>query len=311
MRSFPFDSVLEGFDEMRLPIFDRPYDADDMAEPFKAFFTNGVFVCFDKQFTVTKGSDPNKLNVSGGWCHINGRLGWDENSTTVDIKGAGLNQRCDLVVLRLDKKQAARDISIQVIEGVPQPGYIRPTYYRDEMVYDLVIAEVHVDTTGAVQVIDTRYNSSMCGVVSPRFNIDLTEFDASMKKVLEEKTKELDEATQEAIKAMRDALSGTVAGTLQSQIDTINSDGWVTSNRIKDESVERSDLSQAAIGSLLGVGYGMLLIGKGTTDEAITIYLTEDKDVRLNIYTNSPTYAMALGKGYASGSPTTAWSLRK
>lgn len=248
MRSFPFDAVFGGFNDKKLPILDRDYNADDLAEVYKAFYSNGIFANYEHQFSVTKSGDPTKLNVSAGWCMIQGRFGWEKNATTLDISPASYNnQRCDIVVLRLDLKQDARDIQLHVIEGIPQPGYIRPDIYRNDTVYDLAIAEVHLDPNGTVTIIDTRYDSSKCGIVTPRFNIDLTEFNAQVTQALNDKVSELDEATQEALKAMQDALSGATAGNLQNQIDEIKKDGWVTSERIKDGEVKTADIANGAV----------------------------------------------------------------
>ena len=195
---------------------DRVYDSSDFAAYFASFIGNGVFAKHSDQLRVAQQSSPDmSVQVLGGQAWINGW--WYENTSTLnlDIDPAdGTLDRIDIIVIQFDLTN--RVIKTIVRKGSPSAGANAPALNRDDDLWELKLAEVNV-SHGTVnitdgKITDTRSDTEVCGWVSGLINqMDTTELFNQLK-----------EATQDAVDAMNDALDGTTAGEIQSDIDDLN-----------------------------------------------------------------------------------------
>lgn len=194
---------------------DRVYKAEDFADYFASFIGNGVFAKHSNQLRVSQQDSPNmSVKVLSGQAWINGW--WYENTSekTLMIDPAdGTLDRIDIVVVQLNL--ANREISVLLQKGTPSASASAPILNRDEDLYELKLAEIDV-SHGTIniddgKITDTRSNTEVCGWVSGLIDqMDTTEL-----------FNQLQSATDDAVEAMKNALDGTTAGSLQTQINEI------------------------------------------------------------------------------------------
>lgn len=246
---FPWDSENIGTEDK--PVLDRAYEAEQLQGVFKRFFSNGIFLdtsdALQTVYSVLEPTSEVNVWVKGGWCHVNGVFKHFTESTPVTFEPlenpSAQSMRMDEVVLRWDA--VARDIIIDVKKGVqaettnPMP----PALTRNELVWELGIALIK-QGVGTFDVLDNRLSPTDCGIVAPFESIDTSSLLA-----------ELQNAMDATVEAYQDALDGTLAGGLQSQIDEINEDGWVTSDRLGAKSVTESALSDNVRSSIYGAPF--------------------------------------------------------
>lgn len=194
MISFPFTSDSG----------DRKVYTKDFRALFSKYFTNGVF---NGGFAVTPATGV-KVNISPGWCNINGVFGYSEETIEKQIETVSSETYFN-IVLRLDDNKATRNIEIYVVKGTSTP----PKLTRNETVYELCIARIKVgasDQSITLSMIeDTRLNTELCGIV------------ANAVQVLDTDTyyNQFQGALDEFLDTVDQALDGTLAGNLQNQIN--------------------------------------------------------------------------------------------
>lgn len=185
---------------------DRVYDSSDFAAYFASFIGNGVFAKHSDQLRVAQQNSPAmSVQVLGGQAWINGW--WYENTSTLNLKidpADGTLDRIDIVVVQFNL--TSREIKTIVRKGSPSAGATAPMLNRNDDLWELKLAEVNV-SHGTVnitdgKITDTRSDTNACGWVSGLIDqMDTTEL-----------FNQLQEATQDAVDAMNNALSDVWAG---------------------------------------------------------------------------------------------------
>lgn len=171
--------------------YDRVYLADNFAKYFASFIGNGIFGGKSNELMVRQKSiaDMSVRVLSGqGW--INGYWYENTNEVSLDISVAdGVLNRIDLIVLRWDNSE--RVIRLAVKRGTPASSPTAPSLQRSADYYELKLAEVNVaaGTTKITQanILDTRLNSSVCGLVHAVVDqLDTTELGAQLDTYISE-----------------------------------------------------------------------------------------------------------------------------
>lgn len=148
---------------------DRKYNAEQMSNYFDGLISNGIYENIGDKFVVTTGTGMT-VNVGTGRAIIN--CHWIKNdataSFTLDPADVQLS-RIDAIVLRLDKRENARNINIVVKKGTAAQNPTTPSITRTDDVYELYLATVKVNknVTSIVQsnIIDWR-STNYCGWVT-------------------------------------------------------------------------------------------------------------------------------------------------
>lgn len=200
MISWPWDSVFQGFDEETgFPIGDRMYKAEQLRAIMRKVFSNGVFAETPEAFVVSVNGMT--VNVSPGTCHIQGDIGVEDETSTLMLTAAPNQNRIDTVVLRWDANISARDITIDVIQGVPAASPKRPELTRTASVWELGLADVYIPkgatSINSSRVTDTRLETSRCGIVTPFTTIDTTTFFNQIQIAIQSGTADIDRLTRE------------------------------------------------------------------------------------------------------------------
>lgn len=140
-------------------------------------------------FAVSKTANL-EVTVKPGGVMINGITAFEDNETKLTISPADTIDRIDTVVVRLldnipheevdvisgdipssmgdalKYKQSAyksRAFEIAVVKGIPSETPKAPELRRDDRVYELGVANVHVSGVSISEVTDTRYDDTRCG----------------------------------------------------------------------------------------------------------------------------------------------------
>lgn len=162
---YPMDSIMT-VGEDGLPVYDRAYNADDVAEVMGAFLTDGVFVNRGDALSVTQ--EGGTWTVGTGAAVAGGRhIPVVAPAPVIDQGEIGTGQYAYIIVaLRRDTEY--RDGGIYSIVTT-SPSY---SPVRDESTCELVLARI--DWRGTMT--DYRLDNSMCGPVSPFEEIDTDAF---------------------------------------------------------------------------------------------------------------------------------------
>lgn len=141
---------------------DRIYDAQDFRDWMHHMFSEGVSV---NDFFVSPAGGMS-LTVPGGYVHIRGasKTFSDDTTVTLDAPDPALG-RIDAVVLELDIP--AKTIEIRTVSGAASETPTAPEIVRNDNVWQLVLAYVHVRPGAAeitdADVEDTRMDRNKCG----------------------------------------------------------------------------------------------------------------------------------------------------
>jgi len=186
-----FDSELTGYDKEGMPIFDRAESSDFTALFLSCIISDGVLAQPGDCFQVIAHEGMN-LRIRPGFSIIRGRFAVDEQETDIYISTAPrAYKRIDRVILRANYLERLCEIVVR--EGTPAanpkpPELIRPT---SGDYYELCLANISVNANQTVitqaNITDTRYDSSVCGVVTNIINrLDTSVFFAQLNQFYSE-----------------------------------------------------------------------------------------------------------------------------
>ena len=195
--------------------YDREYSSEDMAKYFSSFIGNGVYANPANSLQVTATTGLN-LNVAVGKAFINGYYYelTDTPKTLTLNHGDSVNPRYDLIVLSLNLSK--RLVELKVLNGAAAVNPTIPAITRSDTQYDLVLAQILV-AAGATEITqenitDTRFDNSLCGIVSGVVNqIETTGLFS-----------QYEDAFNKWFTTTKGSLSGDVAGNLSNQISATN-----------------------------------------------------------------------------------------
>lgn len=242
MISFPWDSIVERMED-GYPVYDRAYSAQQWWDIYKTFFSNGVFGNIQDGLQVVPGGGMT-VTVKPGACNIHGCFGNESVDRNFTVLPAATQPRIDCIVLRWDSNVEARSIELFYKEGTPAASPKAPDLTRNETIWELGLANITVaaasTSVSASAITDTRADAKRCGIVNPLFEVDTTGWYDQVQQFLTEKEKELNDqknqgaaqlenmytelqkATDTALEATKNALDGSLAGSIQNQIDALN-----------------------------------------------------------------------------------------
>lgn len=213
---------------------DRLYKAQDYANYFNKFITNGVFpnpatnlqVIANNNMTVT-------LKKGAAW--INGYMYENTEDLILNVSTSdGIQNRIDRLVIRLDT--AGRAITAKIKKGTLETSPTAPALQRDADGYELGIADIYVGKGVAMitqaNITDLRMNTNISGWVNSLIQADTNAIFNQYVAWYNEKTGQY-QSDMTAMKTqfendfnswynnIKSQLSGDVATNLQNQIGTL------------------------------------------------------------------------------------------
>ncbi len=168
--------------EIEPGVFDREYKEQDFAIYFGSVLSSGLLHTDEvpgMQVSVENGT----MNtvVSPGRAIMRGHL--YENTEPLTLKHSipeAKFDRIDRVVLRLDSRQAHRNILLHVKEGAAANVPVAPALQRDAFIYEISLAKVYVHRNTASlhqsDLTDERLIEDVCGLVHSLISIPTSQF---------------------------------------------------------------------------------------------------------------------------------------
>lgn len=195
--------------------YDREYDAEQFADYFSRFISNGVFgnPANNLQVVYLDNSEkPFNVTIKKGSAFIEGY--WYELTEDMEVEipaNTQATQAMYTICCTLDKQE--RKVYIRLRENV-----VSDLPERTENVFDLVLSRITVQSNAsklnASDIVDRRANNDYCGfVVGLVSQIDTTDL-----------FNQYDSAFNEWFQKVKDQLTEDAAGNLQNQIDGIKTD---------------------------------------------------------------------------------------
>lgn len=224
-----FDSEITGYDEEGMPQFDRAESSDFLAAFISKIITNGVLADPGDCFQVIA-SEGMTLKIRPGFGIIQGRFAMDTQESTVTIPTAPSSyKRIDRVVLRANYLNRLCEIVVKT--GTPDANPVPPDLLQPASgdYYELCLALVAVNSNQSVitqsAITDTRYDDSVCGVVTQAIDhLDTSVFFAQLNQFYEEFVSKSDTSYQDFLddmKAYLDALSTSGDNQLKSIVQVL------------------------------------------------------------------------------------------
>lgn len=232
MTGFPIDSHVT-YDADGTPIYDRAVSSAPLRKLIKELFSDGVMPNPSTNMQVT--ADGKYVVVNPGFAICNGCLKLAEEQTQLTIQPPDTSYaRIDTVVLRLDDNDAVRSCEFAVLKGTPSANPVRCALTRNASVWEIGLADIRIPAGASgitnANVIDTRYESKRCGVISSisefdtttlyqQIKADLAEFKAEEQVSFTEFKEEEQAAFVRWFENIKNQLSADAAGNLQNQIN--------------------------------------------------------------------------------------------
>lgn len=190
LKSFPFDSMEALNEESGQMEDDRLYEAEVFRRYFYKFLSNGVYFGHYKNLNESsmKVSLDSGLTikVNKGCGIINGADFELENDTLIVLERPSAGERKDRVVVKIDDTLAVRETQLYIKTGT---GTTPATLQRDDNIYEICIAEITVKSTTNLtetDIVDTRPNSNLCGIVNSLITVDGEELYQRFKNYIDE-----------------------------------------------------------------------------------------------------------------------------
>lgn len=202
LKSFPFDSMeTDG-------VYDREYEAKVFRDYFAKFLSTGVYFGTYKNY----GENSLKVILDGnlsvkvlkGCGIIEGTDFELENDKVLTFVRPESGTRKDRIVIKVDNTLATRATQLYIKEG---NGTVATALQRDDNIYEICIAEVTVKATANltnVDVVDTRLNKDLCGIVNSLITVDGEELYQKFVAYIDTVTEELVRKDQNIV------LTGTI-----------------------------------------------------------------------------------------------------
>lgn len=145
--------------------YDRKYNAEDYSDNLAVVISNGVLKSTADDLKVTSSGLVISVAAGRGW--INGKYYYNDSTYAfAAITAPTGGKRYDRVMLRYNKDLASREISLVYVQGTVANDPVKPTPTRSGNIYELVLADVFVDTNAtSVTITDQRANADLCGWV--------------------------------------------------------------------------------------------------------------------------------------------------
>jgi hypothetical protein len=223
---------------------DREYTAQDFADYFNELLTTGVFYRNGQpSLKVTQGTGLH-TSLDIGAAYVEGYV--YRNTEPIEFLHAAGDPsypRIDRIVIRLDKSISKRYVRAFIKEGTPATNPQPPELQRDNMVYEISLAQVRVNPGASTiaTVTDERLNQSVCGLVSSVIEIPtddfLADWDVFMNSVNNQLTQLIEDSQQQwddfmdTVTEEAPALGGmTISVQSTEPTNPRNKDIWIDTN---------------------------------------------------------------------------------
>ena len=276
MKSYPYTSEVT-YDAKGLPLYDRAVDSEFLRRVFKQYFSDGVFYLPENALQVVADTGM-QVRVQPGACHIQGAMGIEDDTRTLQVQAAEDRDRIDTVVARHDLSRDMRKIDLYIVKGTAADSPQAPALTRDGTIWELGLANLFIskNTTSIPQerITDTRLDTSRCGqVMTPLQTPDWAPYFAQLQAVIAAQAdagSSQMEAWQTAFEGwfehVKGQLSEDPAGHLQVQVDAAAAAAQAATSRTYTAALPASGWAGSA-----SAGYTQTVSCEGMTADVVTL----------------------------------------
>ena len=184
--------------------------ASDWAAYIETFITSGIR-SGGSNLRVVQASEPLAVNIEPGAANVRGYI----MQIREDLDGANhllrlpeahpSFPRIDRIVLRLDRRIAARYVKPMVLMGTAAANPQPPALTRNENeVYELSLAQIRVNAGArfitSVNITDERFSSELCGVINSVLGLDPSSWQSQFDEFFDAFTADSNERDEDFIK---------------------------------------------------------------------------------------------------------------
>ena len=158
---------------------DRRYDMEQFATYFKQFLSNGIYHTNNVPTLRVSHVSGMQTKLEPGSAYIEGFMYRNTEDIIFTHEAADpTNTRIDRIVLRLDRSLNARYIKAFVKKGTPATNPQPPALQRDDIVYEISLAQVRIEAekTTISSVTDERLDPNVAGLVSSLITVPTEQF---------------------------------------------------------------------------------------------------------------------------------------
>lgn len=157
---------------------EQEYGQDEFSRYFNNIFQSGISTDDNGTLTYRVYSDePNKVKVETGFAIIKGFYLYNDSLKTLNINKDSNYDRIDRIVIRLNLNNKV--VSIERKQGTATSNPVPPDLQRDNLIWELSLAQVKIDKNNNIYIIDERFRQELCGAIRPK---NFTEFNAMLKE---------------------------------------------------------------------------------------------------------------------------------
>lgn len=156
---------------------DQEYGQEEFNRYFDNIYESGVSVNEDNTMTLAVINEKGEIKVSKGFAIVKGFYLYNDSFKTLTITPDTNYDRIDRVVVRLNISTSK--VSIEVKKGIAGSKPQVPTLQRDNLIYELSLAQLYIPRSGSIAITDERYRQELCGAIRPK---NLSEFNDMIKE---------------------------------------------------------------------------------------------------------------------------------
>lgn len=160
---------------------DQEYGQEEFNRYFDNIYESGVSVNSDNSMTLGITNEGNTIKIASGFAIVKGFYLYNDSIKSITVTSDSNYDRIDRVVIRLNISTSK--VSIEIKKGVAGSKPQVPELQRDNLVYELSLAQIYVPRSGSITITDERYRKELCGAIRPK---NLTEFNSMLKGFTEQ-----------------------------------------------------------------------------------------------------------------------------
>lgn len=158
------------------------YGQDDFNRYYANMFENGVSI-ENGSMTLGVSAELDDINIAPGFAILKGFYFYNDSIKTITATRDLNYDRVDRIVVRLNLSD--RKVSIEQKQGVAGSNPQVPALQRDNIIYELSLAQIRVPKAGNLVVTDERFRQDLCGAIRPKNNTEFNNMIAGFEDVFD------------------------------------------------------------------------------------------------------------------------------
>ncbi|MHB9943622.1 hypothetical protein CF065_18905, partial [Clostridium sporogenes] len=155
------------------------YGQDEFNRYYDNIYESGVSI-ENNHMTLGVSKTSTGITVDKGFSIIRGFYLYNDSLKTINITKDSNYDRIDRVVIRLNLSN--KKVSIELKQGTPGSKPTIPTLHRDNLIWELSLAQIKVPKNGEFNVVDERFRPELCGAIRPKNDTEFKQMIKGLQK---------------------------------------------------------------------------------------------------------------------------------